>query len=96
MISYERIDKSKFIDFNKGENSIKCMICHYCYFKDRFKYQPYVCNACHDFSMTVQNLSDFFVLTIKNVDYRVYITGIDKKSYCFYFKKFDINNKGVL
>ena len=42
MISYERINESEFIDFNKGENSIKCMICHYCYFKDGFKYQPYV------------------------------------------------------
>ena len=83
MISYERTDKSEFIDFNKGENSIKCMICHYCYFKDSFKYQPYVCNACHEFSMIIQNLSDFFVVTIKNVDYRVYITGVDKKAAVF-------------
>ena len=29
MISYERIDKSKGIDFDKGENSVKCMICNY-------------------------------------------------------------------
>ena len=59
MISYERIDRSEGIDFNKRENSVKCMICNYYYFKDLgFKYQPYVCNGCHDFSMTVQNLSD--------------------------------------
>ena len=31
------------------------MICHYWYFDTRFKYQPYVCNACHDFNITVQN-----------------------------------------
>ena len=43
------------------------MISHYWYFSDGFKYQPYVCNGCHDFSMCVQNLSDFFVVTIKNV-----------------------------
>ena len=54
MISYERIDCSKGIDFNKGENSVKCMICNYCYFKNiGFKYQPYVYNKCHDFSMTI-------------------------------------------
>ena len=96
MISYERIDKSEFIDFNKGENSIKCMICHYCYFKDGFKYQPYDCDACHDFSMTVQILSDFFIVTIKNVDYRIYITGVDKKAAVFILKNCNLSNKGVL
>ena len=94
MISYERIDKSEGIDFNKGENSVKCMICNYYYFKDiGFKYQPYVCNGCHDFSMTVQN---FFIVTIKNVDCRVYITGVDKKGAVFIFKNFDLSDKGVL
>ena len=57
MISYERTDKSKEIDFNKTDGSKECMICHYWYFSDGFKYQPYVCNACHDFSVTLQNLS---------------------------------------
>ena len=86
MISYERIGKSGFIDFNKGENSVKCMICNYYYFKDiGFKYQPYVCNGCHDFSVTVQNLNDFFVAAIKNVNYRVYITGVDEKQLFFLF-----------
>ena len=54
MISHERIDKSEGIDFNKAEDSVKFMICNYYYFKDiGFKYQPCVCNGCHDFSMTV-------------------------------------------
>ena len=82
MISYERIDCSEGTDFNKGENSVKYTICDYYYFKDiGFKYQPYVCNNCHGFSMIVMNLSDFFILNIKKVYYRVYIS-------CFYFKKF--------
>ena len=88
-------DKGELIDFNKGENSIKCMICHYCYFKDGFKYQPYVCNPCHDFSMTAQNLSDLFVVTIKNVDCRVYITGVDKKA-VFIIKNSNLSDKDVL
>ena len=54
------------------------MICHYWYFSDGLKYQPYVCNARHDFSVTVQNLSDFFIVTVKSVDYRCYIVGINK------------------
>ena len=102
MISYERIYKREGIDFYKRENSgnlhsVKCMICNYYYFKDiGFKYQPYVCNGCHDLSMTVQNLSDFFVVTIKNVDYRVYITGAGKKVAIFISKNSDLSDKGVL
>ena len=87
MISYEKTDKSEGIDFNMGENSVKYMICNYYYFKDiGFKYQPYVCNGCHDFSMTVQNLSEFFVVTIKNVDCKVYITDFDKKQLFLFLK----------
>ena len=48
-----------------------CVICHYWYFKDiAFKYQPYVCNGCHDFSMIVQKLDNFVILKVKCVDYR--------------------------
>ena len=46
--------------------------------------------------MTVENLSDFFVVTIKKVDYRVYITGVDKKAAVFILKKSDLGDKCVL
>ena len=73
------------------------MICGYYYFKDiGFNYQPYVCNECHDFSMTVMNLSDFFILSIGGVDYRVYISGIDKKEAVNILNNSDLGDKGVL
>ena len=69
------------------------MICNYYYFKDiRFKYKPYVCNGCHDFSMTVQNLSNFFVVTIKNADCRVCIIDVDKKAAVFVLKNSDLSD----
>ena len=74
MISYEKI-----VGYNKNKEGVKCMVCNHYYFKDKFDYQPYVCNRCHDFSMTVMDLNDFFVLTIKGNDYRVHISNIDKK-----------------
>ena len=79
MILYEKIGKSEGIDFNKREGSKVCMICHYWYFSDGFKYQPYVCNGYHDFNMCVQNLNDFFIVTVKSIDYRVYIVGVDQR-----------------
>ena len=69
MISYERIDKSEEINFEKKGS--ECMICHYFYDGDGFNYQPFVYNGCHEFSMTVQDLKEFFIVTIKNIDYRV-------------------------
>ena len=54
LLQYERIDVSEGIDPNKSDKSKECMICHYRYFKDiGFKYQPYVCNKCHDFLMVI-------------------------------------------
>ena len=94
MISYKRIDKREGINFEK-EGS-ECMICHYFYDSDGFKYQPYVCNGCHDFSMTVQNLNDFFIVTIKNVDYRVHIANVDKKAAIYLLNNSILSDKGVL
>ena len=71
MLQYERIDISEVIDSDKTNKSVESMIGHYWYFKDiGFKYQPYVCNGCHDFSMIVQKLDDFVILKVKGVDYR--------------------------
>ena len=92
MISYERIDKSDNIDFNKNSGSKECMICHFFYFSDGFKYQPYVCNGCHDFSMGVQKLSDFFIVTVKNIDYRVYIANVDKKTAIYLLNNSNLSN----
>ena len=49
MIEYKRIDISEGIDVNKTNLSKECDICHYWYFKNIcFKYEPYLCNGCHD------------------------------------------------
>ena len=46
--------------------------------------------------MTIINLSDFFVLDIKNIDYRVYISGTDKKEAVNILKNSNLSDKGVL
>ena len=72
------------------------MICNHYYFKDKVNYQPYVCNKCHDFSIFVMDLSDFFILNIKNNDYRVYISNIDRKEAIIIFKNSNLDDKGEL
>ena len=45
--------------------------------------------------MTVMDLSDFFILNIKNNDYRVYISNSDKKE-AIILKISNLDDKGVL
>ena len=80
MIQYERTDVSEGIHFDKTSKSLEPKICHYWHFRDiGFKYQPYVCNGCHDFNMIVQNLSDFVILRVKMLIIDVILWVLIKK-----------------
>ena len=46
--------------------------------------------------MIVQNISDFFIMTAKNVDYRCYIVGIDENDAINLLNNSVLNNKGIL
>ena len=71
MLHYDRIDVSEGIDVNKTNASKECGICHYWYFLNySFKFQPNVCNRCHDLLMMSIN--------IKGSDYRCIISLISK------------------
>ena len=66
MLYYDRIDISEGIDVNKTSESKECDIRHYWYFLHKgFKFQPNVCNGCHDLLMMYMNLSDITILIIK-------------------------------
>ena len=53
MLQCGKFDVSEGIDTNKTSASKESMLCHYWYFKDvGFKFEPHVCNKCHDGLMT--------------------------------------------
>ena len=63
-------------EYQKSEN---ICICHYCYFLNSgFRFQPNVCNGCHDLLMISINLSNIAILKIKSSDYRCAISLISK------------------
>ena len=54
MLHYKQIDVSEGIDTDKTNASKECMLCHYWYFNDvGFKFEPHVCNKCHDVLITL-------------------------------------------
>ena len=62
MLYYDRIDVSERIDVNKKSASKECDICNYWYFLNySFKFQPNVCNRCHNLLMMYTNLSDIAI-----------------------------------
>ena len=70
MLYFDRIDVSEGIDVNKTSASKECDICHYWYFLNySFKFQPNVCNRCHDLLIMSMKLSGIATLNIKGSDY---------------------------
>ena len=65
MLYYDRIDASEGIDVNEISASKEFDVCHYWYFLNySFKFQPNICNRCHDLLMMSVNLSDIAILNI--------------------------------
>ena len=97
MLQYDRIDVSERIDINKSNRSRECMICHYWCFKDLcYKFEPYVCNSCHDTSVMVYDLDDIMILNIKGVDYRCFVFNMSKNTAIKLLNNSKVDDKGTL
>ena len=62
MLYDDRTDVSEGIDVNKTSASKECDVCHYWYFLNYiFKFQPNVCNRCHDLLMMSMNFRNIAI-----------------------------------
>ena len=88
MLYYDRIDISEVIDISKINSSKECNIFHYWYLLDKeLKFQPYVCNGCHDLLIVSMNLSNIVILNINSVDNFYIINGISKSETVYLLQK---------
>ena len=79
MLEYDQIDISEGIDVNKTNLSKECDICHYWYFKDiGFKYEPYLCNGCHDLMQKAMSFNNFAIVNVKRNAYRIQLRHMSK------------------
>ena len=66
MLEYDRIDISEGTDVNKTSLSKECELCYYCFFKDiAFKYEPYLCNGCHDLMLKAISFNNVAIAYVK-------------------------------
>ena len=54
------------------------MIFHYWYLKDVYKFEPNVCNDCHDILMMAYELENITILNVKGFDYRCVLSGVTR------------------
>ena len=79
MVEYNSVDISARIDVNKTNLSKKCNICHYWYFKNiGFKYEPYLCNGCHDLMQKAMSFNNVAIVYVKENAYRIHFWYMSK------------------
>ena len=72
------IKHSEGIDVNKISASKECNISHYWYFLNKgFKFQPNICNRCHDLWMCLWTLV-ILILSIQSADYCCITSGFNR------------------
>ena len=66
MLEYDGIYISEGIDINKTSALNESNICRYWYLLNKgFKYEPYLCNGCHDLMQKAMNFNDVAIVSIK-------------------------------
>ena len=94
MPEYDRIDISKGIGMNKTSASKECDISHYWYFLDKnFKYEPCICNDCHDLMQKAMNFNDVAIVSIKGNDYRIHFCYMSKNDAIVLMNNSSLNKK---
>ena len=72
-MEYDQIDISEGIDVNKTSASKERDICHYWYFRNIvFKYEPFLCNGCHDLMQKALIFNDVAIIYDKGSAYKVH------------------------
>ena len=94
MLEYDRIDASKGIDINKTNASKECGICHYWYISNKgCKFEPYLCNGCHDLIQKAMNFKDVAIVSVKGSDYRIQFWYMSKDDAINVMKNSNLNEK---
>ena len=73
------------------------MLWHYLYFKDvGFRFEPHVCDKCHDVLMNTYELKNIAILNVKSVDFRCILLGLSRDEAVNRLNNSVLGNKGVL
>ena len=78
-VTVRKIYVSEGIDTNKTSASKECMLCHYWYFITiGFKFEPHVCNKCHNIFIIAYERKHIAMFNVKGVDFRCILWDISR------------------
>ena len=64
------------------------------YFLDKnFKYEPYLCNGCHDLMQKAMNFNDVAIVSVKGSDYRIHFWYMSKNNAINMMENSHLNEK---
>ena len=67
------------------------------YFLDKnFKYEPYLCNGCHDLMQKAINFNNVAVVSVKGSDYRIHFWYMSKNDAINIMKNSKLHEKSRL
>ena len=81
---------------NKTSSLKKCMLCIIGILVAGFKFEPHICNKCHDVLMPAYELKNIAILTVTGVDYRCILWGISKNDAANILNNSVLEDKGFL
>ena len=62
----------------------------------KIKYEPYLCNGCHDLMQKAMNFIDVAVTCVKGSDYRIHFWYLSKNDAINIMKNSNLNEKSGL
>ena len=98
MVCYNQIDLREGIDVdssNKSNNNKECIVCHYWYYNDGFKFLNYFCNECQDLSMLCLDINYFAIITVKVVNYHI-IHNLSQSEVLYLLENFVFDDCGYV
>ena len=94
MLEYDRINISEGIFIDKTDAPKESDICDHQSFLDKnVKYEPYLCNGCHDLMQKAINFNDVAIVSVKGSYYRIHFQYMSKHDVINTMRNSDLNEK---
>ena len=92
MLRYVRIGIYEGIDVNKSNESRRCVTCNHYFLKVNFKFQPKVCDGCHNLIQTSVRFNNAAIVCAKGNNHRTHFWYVSNNKQITFSEKLKMKN----